>query len=92
MRVPIKLRRHSFLMLIKATILSQTSTCQLITHQHSETMRISHMDLQHSKDKDLCRIINSSNDNMVSKDSSSRTARGLKIRGKKGPSLLKNRC
>ena len=32
MRVPIKLRRHNISMLIEVTILSPTSTCQLITH------------------------------------------------------------
>ena len=67
MRVPTKLRRHNFSMLVEATILSQTSTCQLITHQYLETMRISHMGLQHNKDIDLCRIISISRVNMVSK-------------------------
>ena len=46
MRVLIKLRRHS------------NSTCQLITHQHSGTMRISHMEEEHNKVKDLGRIFN----------------------------------
>ena len=58
MRVPIKLRRHNISMLIEFTILSPTSTCQLITHQHSGTMRISHIGEKHSKVKDLDRIFN----------------------------------
>ena len=57
MRVPIKLR-HSISMLIEVTILSPTSTCQLITHQHLGTMRISHMEEEHNKVKDLGRIFN----------------------------------
>ena len=43
-------------------------------------MKISHMDLQHNKDRDLCRITSSSMANMVSKDNSNRTSRGLRIR------------
>ena len=49
MRVLIKLRRHSFLMLTEAKPLSQTSTFKLITHHHSGTMRISHMEVEHKK-------------------------------------------
>ena len=79
MRVPIKLRSHSILMLLEVTILSPTSTCQLITHQHSGTMRISHMGEKHSKVTDLGRIFNtmlhlgSYNNN---KNSSSKEVRG----------------
>ena len=52
-------------------------------------MRISLMDLQHSKDRDRCRIISNNMVNMVSKDNSSRTTRGLRIKTREGPSLLK---
>ena len=55
---PIKLRRHSILMLTEVTILSPTSTCQLITCQHLGSMRISHMGEEHSKVKNLGRIFN----------------------------------
>ena len=58
MSVPIKLRRHNILMLLEVTILSPTSTCQIITHQHSRIMRISHMGEEHNKVKDLGRIFN----------------------------------
>ena len=58
MRVPIKLRRHSISMLIEVTTLSPTSTCQLITHQHLGTMIIYHMEVEHSKVKDIGRIFN----------------------------------
>ena len=47
-------------------------------------MRISHMDLQHNKDRDLWKIISSSMVNMVSKDNSSKTARRLRIRDREG--------
>ena len=70
MWVPIKLRRHNFSMLIEATTLSQTSTCQLITHQYSGTMRISHIEVKHSKVQDQCRIFNNSMLHMGSKDNS----------------------
>ena len=53
MRVPTKLRRHSTLMPIGAILLSPTSTYLLTTHQHLGTMRISHMEEEHSKFKDL---------------------------------------
>ena len=56
MRVPIKLRRHSFSMLIEAKNLSLTSTFQLTTHQHSGTMRISHMEEENNKVQDQFRI------------------------------------
>ena len=53
MRVPTKLRRHSTSMPKGAIRLSPTSTSPLTTHQHSKTMRISHMEEEHSKFKDL---------------------------------------
>ena len=53
MRVPTKLRRHSTSMLIGDTLSSPTSTCPLTTHQHSGTMRTSHMEEEHGKVKDL---------------------------------------
>ena len=40
----------------------------------------------------MCKIINSSMVNMVSKDNSSKTTRELRIRAKEGLSLLKNKC
>ena len=72
MMVPIKFRRLSFSMAIEATTLSQTSTYQLITHQHSGTMRISHMEAEHSKVQDQCRIFNNSMLYMGSKDNISK--------------------
>ena len=75
MRVLIKLRRHSFLMLIEATALSQTSTCQLTTHQHSRTMRISHMEVEHNKVQDQCKIFNNSMLHMGSKDNNNKGVR-----------------
>ena len=89
MRVPIKLRRHKLSMAVKATILSQTSTCQLTIHQHLETMRISHMVVEHSKVQDLCRIFNKSMLHMGSKDSSSIGVREQKIRDKRDLNPLK---
>ena len=58
MRVPTKLRRHNISMIIEVIILSPTSTCQLIIHQHSGTMKTSHMGEEHNKVKDLGRICN----------------------------------
>ena len=45
-------------MLIEVTILIPTSTCQLITHQHSRTMKISHIGEEHNNVKDLGKICN----------------------------------
>ena len=56
MMVPSKLRRHSTSMLVGAPLSSPTSTCLLTIHQHSGTMRTSHMGKQHSKIKDLDRM------------------------------------
>ena len=58
MRVLTRLRRHSTGMLKGATLSRKTPTCPLIAHQHSRTMRISHMVEEHSKVKDLDRICN----------------------------------
>ena len=82
MRVLTKLRRHSFSMLIEAITLSQTLTCQLITHQHSETMIISHMEVELGKVQDQCRIFNNSMLHMGSKDNSSKEVIEQKIRDK----------
>ena len=82
MRVPIKLRRHSFSMLIEATTLSLTSTCQLTTHQHSGTMRIFHMEEENNKVQDQLRIFNNGMLHMGSKDSSNKKFREQKIQGK----------
>ena len=93
MRVLIKLRRHSFLNLIEATTLSQTSTCQLTTHQYSGTMRISHMEVEHSLVQDQCRIFNNSMLHMGSKDSSSsKEVREKNIRDKGDLIPLKIGC
>ena len=64
----------------------------LLTHQHRGTMKISYMEVEHNKAKDLCKTINNNTLHMGSKDSSSRTTREPRIRAKEGPSLLKNRC
>ena len=56
MRVPTKLRRHSTSMPIGAILLSLTSTYPLTTHRHLGTMRISHMEEEHNKFKDLDKI------------------------------------
>ena len=53
MSVPTKLRRHNTSMLIGVTLSSSTSTYPLTTHQHSGTMRTSHMEEEHGKVKDL---------------------------------------
>ena len=55
-------------------------------------MRISHMDLQYNKDKELCKIISSSMVNMVSKDNNNKTTKELRIKAKEGLNLLKNKC
>ena len=95
MRVPIKLRRHNILMLIEVTILSSTSTCQLITHQHSGTTRISHIGEGHSKVKDFGRISNyimlhlgSNNNN--NNNTNNKEVREQKIRDKGDLLHLKN--
>ena len=92
MRVLIKLRRHIFSLLIEATTLSQTSTCQLITHQHLGTMRISHMGVEHNKVQDQCRIFNNSMLHMGSKDSNNKEVIERKIRDKGDLIPLKIRC
>ena len=95
MRVPIKLRRHNISMLIEVTTLSPTSTCQPITHQQLGTMRISHMEVEHNKVKDLGRIFNNimlhqgSNNN---NNNSSKEVREPKIMDKGDLFPLKNRC
>ena len=72
-------------MLIEVTTLSLTSACQLITHQHSGTMRISHMGEEHNKVKDMGRIFNNimlhlgSNNN---NNKSNKEVREQKIRDK----------
>ena len=85
---------HSISMQIEVTTLSLTSTFQLITHQHSGTMRISHMGEEHHKVKDLGRIFNnimlhlgSNNNNHNNKE-----FREQKIRDKGDLLPLKNIC
>ena len=75
MRVLIKLRRHSFSMLVEAISLSQASTCQLTTHRHLRSMRISHMEVEHSNVQDQCRIFNNSMLHMGSTDNSNKEVR-----------------
>ena len=85
MRVPIKLRRHSISMQIEVTTLSPTSTCQLITHPHLGTMRISLMEKEYNKGKDLSRIINNIMLHMGSNknnNNSNKEVREQKIRDK----------
>ena len=92
-RVPIKLRRHIISMQIEITTLSPTSTCQLITHQHLGTMRISLMEEEHNKVKDLSRIFNNimlhlgSNNNNNNKE-----IKEQKIRDKGDLFPWKNKC
>ena len=94
MRAPIKLRRHSISMLIEVTTLSPTLTYQLITHQPSGTMRISHMEEEHNKVKDLGRIFNNimlhlgSNNN----NNNRKQVREQKIKGKGDLIPLNIRC
>ena len=93
MRVPIKLRRHNISLLIEVITLILTSTCQLITHQHSETMRISHMEEEHKKVKDLSRIFNNIMLHLGSNNNNSNNVvREQKIRDKGDLLPLKNRC
>ena len=91
MRVPIELRRHSISMLIEVTPLSPTSTCPLTTHQYSETMKISHMEVEHSKVKDLCRIFNNIMLHLGSNNNNKEVIK-QKIRDKGDLLPLKNRC
>ena len=98
MRVPTKLRRHNVSMLIEVTTLSPTLTCQLITHQYSKTMRISHMGEEHSKVKDLGRIFNNimlhlgSNNNNNNNNNNNKEVREQKIRDKGDLFPFKNKC
>ena len=78
MRVPTKLRRHGFSMLIKAKTLIQTSNFQLTTHRHSGNMRISHMQVVCRKVQHRCRTFNDNMLQMGSKDSSSKQVREQK--------------
>ena len=66
MTVPTKLRRHSTSMLIGATLLGPTSTYPLTTHHHSGTIRISHMEEEHIKFKNLDRIFKNIMPHLVS--------------------------
>ena len=91
MRVPIKLRRHIISMQIEVTTLSLTSTCQLITHQHSRTMRISLMEEEHNKVKDLSRIFNNIMLHLGS-NKNNKEVREQKIRDKGDLLPLKSRC
>ena len=97
MRVPTKLRRHSISMLIEVTTLSLTSTCQLIAHQYSGTMRNSHMGEEHNKVKDLGRIFNNimfhlGSNNNNNNNNNNKEVREQKIRDKGDLLPLKNRC
>ena len=83
-------------MIIEVTTLSPTLTCQLITHQHLVTIRISHMEEEHSKVKDLGRIFNNiilplgSNNN--NNNNNNKEVREQKIWNKGDLLPLKNRC
>ena len=92
MKVLIKLRRHSILMLLEVTILNPTSNCQLITHQHSRTMRIAHMGEENSKVTDLGRIFNNTMLHLGSNNNNNKKeVKGQKIRDKVDLLPLKNR-
>ena len=84
MRVTTKLRRHSTSMQIGAKLLSPTSTCPFITHQHSGTMRISHIEEEHIKVKDLDRIYNNIMPQLGSNNNSSNNKQDIeqKIKGR----------
>ena len=84
MRVPTKFRRHGTSMPIGATLLSPTSTYPLTTHQHLGTMRISHMEEEHNKFKDLDRICSNIMPHLGSNNNSSNNKqdREQKIRGR----------
>ena len=73
-------------MLIEVTILSLTSTCQLITPQHLGTMRISLMEEEHSK------VINNTILHLGSNNSNKKEFRGQKIKDKGDLLPLKNKC
>ena len=96
MRVPTKLMRHSTLMPIGAKLLSPTLTYPFITHQHSRTMKISHMDGERNKFKDLDRMcsnviphLGSNNNNS---NSNNKHNREQKIRGRGDLIPLRTRC
>ena len=91
MRVPTKLRRHSTLMPIGAKLLSPTSTYPLTTHQHSGTMRISHIEEEHNKFKDLDIICSNIMPHLGS-NSNSKQDREQKMRGKGDLIPLMTRC
>ena len=92
MRVPIKLRTLSFSMATEATTLSLTSTCQLITHKHYGTIRISHMEVEHCKVQDQCRIFNNNMLHKGSKDNKSKGVKEQKIQDKGDLNPLKIKC
>ena len=81
-------------MQIEVTTLSPTSTFQLITHQHSGTMRIYLVEEKHNKVKDLGRIFNNimlhlgSNNN---NNNSNKEVKEQKIRDKGDLFPLKNK-
>ena len=83
-RVLTKLRRHSTSMPTGAILLSPTSTCPLITHQHLGTLRTSHMGEEHSKVKDLDRICSNIMPHLGSNNnnSSNKQDREQKIKGR----------
>ena len=79
-------------MLTEATLSNQTLTCPLITHQHSGTMRISHMVEEHIKAPDQDRITIRLMLILGSKNSNSKGTIEENIRVKKGLNHLKIRC
>ena len=94
MRVPTKLRRHSTLMTIRAILLSPASTYPLTTHQHSGTMRISHMEKEHSKFKDLNKICRNIMPHLGSNNNCSNNKQDSekKIKGRGDLIPLRTRC
>ena len=86
-----KLRRHSISMQIEVTTLSPTSTCQLITHQYSRTMRISLMEKEYNKVKYLGKIFNIML-HLGSNNNNNKEVNEHKIRDKGDLLPLNNRC
>ena len=77
-------------MLKRATLSSPTSTCPLTIHQHSGTMRTSHMVEEHNNVKDLDRICNNIMPHMGSKNG--KQDREQMIRGRGDLIHLKTIC
>ena len=65
---------------------------QIIIHQHSGTMRISHMEEEHNNVKNLGRVFNNIMHHLGSNNNNNKEVRGQKIRDKGDLPPLKNIC